>query len=104
MRHWPSHRLTAVAVILLTALVLSSLSDYLMVSSHAAGRAAATQTQTDLPVPSWWTNTPCDTSTVSNSFSLGASFRGGAACGPIGLPADSAHTVVFPGGWGEYEW
>src|SRR5437588_4211285 len=60
--------------------------------------------QTDLPYPSWWNGTPCDTTIVSNSAPLGTSYRGMPACGPIGLPADPAHGVVFPGGWGEYEW
>src|SRR5579863_2300262 len=68
------------------------------------------QSQDNLPYPSWWKSSAvCDTTKVSNSAPLGASYRGVPACGPIGLPANRKTEVIFPGpkgkaGWGEYEW
>lgn len=93
-----------ITFVMVGAAILVPLS-YSFTHTHAqAAVTPSSQVQTDLPYPSWWNGTACDTKTVSNSAPLKANYRGVPACGPIGLPADTAHEVVFPGGWGEYEW
>ncbi len=81
---------------------------------HSA-KAASSQIQTNLPIPSWW-NGVCDTNNYSAKIGvpatpLGASYRGVQACGPRPLGnttldnavnfTDAQGNVV---GEGEYEW
>ncbi len=54
----------------------------------------------NLPFPSWW-NGNCDYHNYPGSNTLGASYLGMPACGPIGT---ERQVQFFPGAWGELEW
>jgi hypothetical protein len=73
-------------------------------NNKGSDRGSFTVNNDNLPYPSWWNGTTCDTTKVSNSQPLGTYLRGTPACGPIGLPYGGKYIVKFPGGWGESEW
>src|SRR5947209_2558693 len=102
--------LTTLSILSILMLTVSTVQTRGKVSAASPRPQTATlaqsqlQNQNNLPYPSWWNGTTCDTTKVSNSAPLGTYYRGLPACGPIGLPTNKSTEVTFPGGWGEYEW
>ena len=110
--------LPLVALVMIAAAVAIPVSSF-AVHTHAQGAVTApTQSQTDLPYPSWWNGTQCDTNnyfaatglsayTLPKGASTPTSYRGVLACGPRPY-ADKApdYKIYFFNGdtVGAYEW
>ncbi len=66
--------------------------------------AVEQSTQSAAPAPGWWNET-CDAGNHPGSYSLGSSYDGVLACGPLPIDGGTNYLVRFYGGaWGEYEW
>ncbi|MFZ0217858.1 MAG: CHAP domain-containing protein [Candidatus Dormiibacterota bacterium] len=73
-------------------------------ASRIGSAKPATTMAATAPYPPWWNGT-CDSGNDADSYPLGASYDGVAACGPRPIAGGTDYLVHFySGAWGEYEW